>query len=73
MALKVGDVSDPLKLQNGYVIIRAESVSVAPYDSVKDEIFKEMKDAEVRKFADETKKKASAKIENGAAGIDSCR
>jgi peptidyl-prolyl cis-trans isomerase C len=66
LALKQGDVSDPVRQQNGYVIARAESIAVASYDSVKDDIFKEMKDAEVRKFADETKKKASAKIENGA-------
>jgi parvulin-like peptidyl-prolyl isomerase len=66
LALKVGDISDPLKLPNGYVILRAESISVAPYDSVKDEIFKEMKDVEVRKLVDETKKKSSVKVENSA-------
>jgi peptidyl-prolyl cis-trans isomerase C len=66
LALKQGEVSDPVRQQNGYVIARAESIAIAPYDSVKDDIFKEMKDAEVRKFADETKKKATVKIENGA-------
>jgi parvulin-like peptidyl-prolyl isomerase len=66
LAMKQGDISDALRQQNGYVIVRVESIAVAPYDSVKDDIFKEMKDAEVRKLIDETRKKATVKIENGA-------
>lgn len=66
LAMKQGDVSDPLKQQNGYVVVRAGSIAVAPYESVKDDIFKEMKDVEVRKLVDETRKKATVKIENNA-------
>ncbi len=66
LAMKQGDVSDPLKQANGYVVVRAESITQASYDSVKDDIFKEMKDAEVRKLVDETRKKATVKIENSA-------
>ena len=66
LAMKQGDVSDAIKQANGYVVVRAESIAVAPYESVKDDIFKEMKDVEVRKLVDETRKKATVKIENNA-------
>ena len=66
LAMKAGDVSDPVKQANGYVVIRAESITQASYEAVKDDIFKEMKDAEVRKLVDETRKKATVKIENNA-------
>ncbi len=66
LAMKQGDISDPLKQENGYAVVRAESKALAPYESVKDDIFKEMKDAEVRNLIDETRKKATVKIENNA-------
>lgn len=66
LAMKQGDISDPLKQQNAYVVVRAESIAVAPYESVKDDIFREMKDVEVRNLIDETRKKATVKIENNA-------
>lgn len=66
LAMKQGDISDPLKQENGYAVVRAESIALAPYESVKDDIFKEMKDAEVRNLIDETRKKATVKIENNA-------
>ncbi len=66
LTMKQGDVSDPLKQQSGYVVVRAESIAQASYEAVKDDIFKEMKDAEVRKLVDETRKKATVKIENNA-------
>ena len=66
LAMKQGDISDPLKQEKGYAVVRAESIALAPYESVKDDIFKEMKDAEVRNLIDETRKKATVKIENNA-------
>ena len=66
LAMKAGDVSDPLKQASGYVVVRAESITQASYETVKDDIFKEIKDAEVRKLVDETRKKATVKIENNA-------
>ncbi len=66
LALKEGEVSNPIREQNGYVVVRAESISVASYDQVKDEIFQEIKDAAFRKFVDETRKSTTVKIENNA-------
>ena len=37
-------MSEPLRHQNGYYVIRVESAGVLPYDKVKDEIYKELKD-----------------------------
>jgi parvulin-like peptidyl-prolyl isomerase len=66
LALKQGEISDPIRWQTGYVVVRAESISVAPYEQVKDEIFNEIKDAAFRKYVDENRKKATVQIENGA-------
>jgi parvulin-like peptidyl-prolyl isomerase len=66
LSLKQGDITEAIKQPNSYVVARVESVAIAPYDSVKGDIFKEMKDAEVRKLVDDTKKKATVTIENGA-------
>jgi parvulin-like peptidyl-prolyl isomerase len=66
LALKPGEISDPIHQQSGYVVVRAESISVAPYEQVKDEIFNEIKDAAFRKYVDETRKQATVKIENGS-------
>jgi parvulin-like peptidyl-prolyl isomerase len=66
LALKPGEISDAIHQQSGYVVVRAESISVAPYEQVKDEIFNEIKDAAFRKYVDETRKQATVKIENGS-------
>jgi peptidyl-prolyl cis-trans isomerase C len=64
VALKKGEVSDPVKTDNGFYVFKAESVSALPYEQVKDEIYKELKDEGLRKWLDETKKQSSFKIEN---------
>jgi peptidyl-prolyl cis-trans isomerase C len=66
LSLKPGEIGDPIQQQSGYVVVRAESISVAPYEQVKDEIFNEIKDAAFRKYVDETRKQATVKIENGS-------
>lgn len=62
--LKPGEVSDPIRVDSGFYVLKAISVGPLPYDDVKDEIFATLKDAAVQKFLSETKKESSFRIEN---------
>lgn len=66
LALKAGQVSDPLRLENGYYVFRAESVDVLPYEKVKDEIYKELKDAGFAEWKSKTKAQSNVQFENEA-------
>jgi parvulin-like peptidyl-prolyl isomerase len=64
LKLKTGQVSDPIRVESGFYIIKATFVGPLPYDEVKDEIFTTLQNAAVQKFLDETKKQSNFKIEN---------
>jgi hypothetical protein len=67
MALsKANETTAPIRLDNGYYIFQATEVIDPPYDKIKDDIYKELQQLEVRKWLDETRKRSSAKVENPA-------
>jgi len=66
LTLKPGQVSEPLRHQNGYYIIRVESAGVLPYEKVKDEIYKELKDVGFNQWKEKTKAQSSVQFENEA-------
>jgi len=66
LALKAGQVSDPLRHQNGYYVFRAQSAGVLPYEKVKDEIYKELKDVGFNEWKEKTKAQSSVQFENEA-------
>jgi parvulin-like peptidyl-prolyl isomerase len=66
LALKTGQVSEPLRHQNGYYVFRAESAGVLPYEKVKDEIYKELKDVGFNEWKEKTKAQSSVQFENEA-------
>lgn len=66
LALKTGQVSEPLRHENGYYVFRAESAGVLPYEQVKDEIYKELKDAGFNEWKDKVKAESSVQFENEA-------
>jgi parvulin-like peptidyl-prolyl isomerase len=66
LALKEGQISDPIRHENGYYIFKAQSAGVLPYDQVKDEIFRTLKDQGFQKWQQETKNQSSVKFENEA-------
>lgn len=66
LTLKPGQVSDPIRHQNGYYVVRVESAGVLPYDKVKDEIYKELKDVGFNQWKDKTKAQSSVQFENEA-------
>jgi parvulin-like peptidyl-prolyl isomerase len=66
LALKQGQVSEPLRHQNGYYVFRAESVGVLPYDKVANDIYIELKDAGFNKYKDKTKAESTVQFANEA-------
>lgn len=64
--LKVGDVTDPLRHDNGYYVFRVESADVLPYDKVKEEIFKAIHETKLRDWQDATRKQATVQFNNEA-------
>jgi parvulin-like peptidyl-prolyl isomerase len=66
LALKQGQVSEPLRHQNGYYVFRAESVGVLPYDKVANDIYIELKDVGFNKYKDKTKAESNVQFANEA-------
>ena len=64
LALKPGEISEPLRHENGYYVFRAESSGVLPFDQVKDDIYKELKDVAFQKWQEKTKAEASIQFQN---------
>jgi peptidyl-prolyl cis-trans isomerase C len=64
MALKPGDVSDPVRQPNGFYIFRGESVSAKPFAEVKDQIFTELQRVKMTAWMDNTTKGLNIKPEN---------
>lgn len=66
LALKKGQVSDPLRHQNGYYVFRAESTGVLPFEKVKDEIYVELKDLGFAEWKAKTKAESTVQFTNEA-------
>ncbi len=63
-ALKKGEVSEPVRVTNGYYLFRAEDVTTKSYEEVKEEISNEMKLARLREFLESAQKTIQIKIDN---------
>jgi peptidyl-prolyl cis-trans isomerase C len=66
LALKAGQVSEPLRHQNGYYVFRAESAGVLPFEKVKDEIYVELKDVGFAAWREKTKAESKVQFTNEA-------
>jgi parvulin-like peptidyl-prolyl isomerase len=66
LALKNGEVTDPIKHEAGYFVFKAETIETIPYDVVRDDVFKEIKENAVRKWYEGVQQQAtsSTKIQN---------
>ena len=66
LMLKPGQVSEPLRHENGYYVFRAETAGVLPYEKVRDDIYKELKDIAFSQWEQKTKAESSVQFENEA-------
>lgn len=53
VALKAGEVSEPVKQPNGFYVFRAEDVTAQPYAEVQEQILNEVKQAKFKQWMDE--------------------
>src|ERR1017187_317496 len=55
-ALQKGEVSEPVRQQNGYYLLRADEVTYRPLSQVRDEIFSALKEQQYAEWMDKTNK-----------------
>jgi parvulin-like peptidyl-prolyl isomerase len=63
---KTGDIVGPITHETGYYIFKIESNGPADLDQVREDIVKEMKDANLKQWLDEFKKTSSVTVANEA-------
>jgi len=63
MALKVGEVSDPIRIQLGFYILRAEERTATPFSEVREQIVMEMRQAKVGSMVGDLQKRYQPTIE----------
>jgi len=64
--LKAGDISDPLRHDNGYYVFRVESADVLPFDKVRDEIYKQIQNARFNDWQQQGRSQATVQFDNEA-------
>lgn len=66
LATKVGEITDPLRLDNGFYVFKIQSSGVIPYDQVRGEIFQELKQAGFIKWQQDMRAQAAVTFTNEA-------
>ena len=65
-ALKPGEISEPVELETGQWVFRMEEIHTKDYDSVKDDIFQNLKQKALVAWMDKVRKSISVKVEDEA-------
>ncbi|MCX6623254.1 MAG: peptidyl-prolyl cis-trans isomerase [Acidobacteria bacterium] len=65
-ALKAGQISEPVRMANGFYIFRVEESGAQPYDSVKNDIYQEIRGKFVRDWLEAQTKESHITFENEA-------
>ena len=66
MALKPGEVSEPLRQPNAVYIFRAESVAYKPFEEVSNEIFEQLRSDHYRQWMDQLNRDIKVEFKNSA-------
>jgi len=66
LALKIGDITDPMRRSGGFYIFKADSKVEQPYSEVRDDIFNLLKQVKMRQWMDKLQQSIPVKIEPGA-------
>jgi peptidyl-prolyl cis-trans isomerase C len=63
-SLKAGQVSEPVRVANGFYLFRLEDLSAATFEQVRDEIFMEIRQTRFNEWLEKTRQSLDVKIEN---------
>jgi parvulin-like peptidyl-prolyl isomerase len=66
LALKVGQVADPMRRTGGFYIFKADSMVERPYSEVRDEIYNGLKEVKMRQWMDKLKESIPVKVDPAA-------
>jgi hypothetical protein len=66
LALKLGQITDPMRRSGGFYIFKADSMIERPYSEVRDEIFNMLKDVKMRQWMDKLQKSIPVKVDPAA-------
>jgi parvulin-like peptidyl-prolyl isomerase len=64
--LKEGDITDPVRQENGYYLLKAEVVTVRPLSQVSDQIFSELKTQHFKEWMDKLHNETKVQYTNPA-------
>jgi parvulin-like peptidyl-prolyl isomerase len=64
--MKAGEITEPLRHDNGYYVFRVESAGVLPYESVRDEIYKTIQQARFQQWQAQLRAKTTVQFDNEA-------
>jgi len=62
-ALKEGEISPPVRSNNGFYLFRAEKISIQSFDEVKNDLYIELHQARQREYLDQLRNSRQVKIE----------
>ncbi|MBM3728497.1 MAG: hypothetical protein FJW40_24110 [Acidobacteria bacterium] len=65
-SMKPGQVGVPLWQENGYYLLKLEGIDVTPFDQVKDKLFQEAQQIQMKEWFENTRRQVDIKIENDA-------
>jgi peptidyl-prolyl cis-trans isomerase C len=68
LALKIGQITDPMKRTGGFYIFKADSMVDRPYSDVQNEIYNTLKDIKMREWMDKLQQSIPVKID--PAGVN---
>lgn len=73
LALKPGEISDPVRQPTGFYVFRGEAVTTKPFAEVRDQIFNDLQNIKLKEWFATTTKSLNIKLENdqffsGASG-----
>jgi len=66
LALKIGQVTDPMRRTGGFYIFKSDSMVEQPYSEVRDEIFNMLKEVKMRQWMDKLQQSIPIKIDPAA-------
>jgi len=66
LALKEGDISEPVKQANGFYLIKADSIAIQPFAEARPQIIEELKQTRFVEWMKELQERFTVKVENPA-------